>query len=111
MGKQIPRCVPRPPNCGGEEKARDSVRDDKQDTHSANGSADKAITIRLKRRARVVRYRGEWTGASWWGVVLIFGEFFARFFERPCPGGGMAYAEDLKTFVFVLVCKGFMPLL
>jgi hypothetical protein len=26
--KQIPRCVPRPPNCGGKEKARDSVRDD-----------------------------------------------------------------------------------
>jgi hypothetical protein len=27
-GKQIPLCVPRPPNCGGQEKARDSVRDD-----------------------------------------------------------------------------------
>ena len=26
--KQIPLCVPRPPNCGGPEKARDSVRDD-----------------------------------------------------------------------------------
>jgi len=26
--KQIPLCVPRPPNCGGKEKARDSVRDD-----------------------------------------------------------------------------------
>jgi hypothetical protein len=26
--KQIPFCVPRPPNCGGEEKARDSVRND-----------------------------------------------------------------------------------
>jgi hypothetical protein len=27
-GKQIPLCVPRPPKCGGEEKARDFVRDD-----------------------------------------------------------------------------------
>jgi hypothetical protein len=26
--KQIPHCVPRPPNCGGKEKARDCVRDD-----------------------------------------------------------------------------------
>jgi hypothetical protein len=25
--KQIPLCVPRPPKCGGKEKARDSVRD------------------------------------------------------------------------------------
>jgi hypothetical protein len=26
--KQIPRCIVRPPNCGGKEKARDFVRDD-----------------------------------------------------------------------------------
>jgi len=26
--KQIPLCAPRPPKCGGKEKARDSVRDD-----------------------------------------------------------------------------------
>ena len=26
--KRIPLCVPRPPNCGGKEKARDRVRDD-----------------------------------------------------------------------------------
>src|SRR5580658_11118968 len=26
--KQIPLCVPRPPKCGGNEKARDPVRDD-----------------------------------------------------------------------------------
>src|SRR5271155_1752374 len=26
--KQIPLCVPRPPNCGGKENARDCVRDD-----------------------------------------------------------------------------------
>jgi hypothetical protein len=28
QGKQIRRCVPRSPNCGEKEKARDSVRDD-----------------------------------------------------------------------------------
>jgi hypothetical protein len=31
-----------------------------------------------------------------------------RFFERPCPGGGMAYAEDLKSFVLNGTC-GFDP--
>src|SRR5271163_1705426 len=34
--KQIPLCVPRPPNCGGKEKARDSVRDDTRLSPSIN---------------------------------------------------------------------------
>jgi hypothetical protein len=34
--KQIPLCVPRSPNCGGKENARDSVRDNTQFSLPAN---------------------------------------------------------------------------
>jgi len=34
--KQIPLCIPRPPNCGGKEKARDSVRDDSRIASAAS---------------------------------------------------------------------------
>jgi hypothetical protein len=34
--KANPLCIPRPPNCGGQEKARDCIRDDTRRVFSAN---------------------------------------------------------------------------
>jgi hypothetical protein len=50
--KQIPHCVPRPPNCGGKEKARDSVRDDKvKDARLKDGRPlQNQIQIQIQRR-------------------------------------------------------------
>jgi len=46
---QIPLCVPRPPNCGGKGKARDSVREDTRFSPSANRAP--SITKTLKPRS------------------------------------------------------------
>jgi hypothetical protein len=53
--KQIPLCIPRPPNCGGKENARDSVRDDTFVSFSQALKPRRTKTLHVPRKLSWVR--------------------------------------------------------
>src|ERR1700733_5445380 len=53
--EQIPLCIPRPPKCGGKEKAQDSVRDDPRLSFAADCKSSglrKAVALARNQQLR-----------------------------------------------------------
>jgi hypothetical protein len=62
--KQIPLWVPRPPNCGGKDNARDSVRDDIRGAFFQH-AVKHAATLMIRHRSRDGRACGDAQMVIW----------------------------------------------